>query len=425
MTDQSPVETPEQTSVTPLLAPAGGTPKLITTASQFEEAFTKLESGSGPFAVDAERASGYRYSARAYLIQIKRENGGLHLIDPLTLSSQDCGRLNDLLQSDEVILHASTQDLPCLRELGISPRTLFDTELGARIAGYPRVGLGSLVETILGLSLAKEHSAVDWSQRPLPIEWLTYAALDVELLIPIRDAIAENLRSQNKLEWALQDFAAILTAPASPARTDPWRRTSGMHKVKKREELAIVRELWIRRAHEAEAADIAQGRLLSDLAIVELALTPPSTKKEFEKVLRPLGYRARWGERVQIWLDAINDARALPSTQLPELRMKSDGIPPAKIWKEKYPEKYAPLTHARKALADISRERSIPVENTISPEIVRKICWNQPSDLEAAMAALGARPWQIDLVAPALAHALTQKEPLLEAVSKETGITQQ
>lgn len=198
-----------------------------------------------------------------------------------------------------------------------------------------------------------------------------------------------------------------------------------MHKVKKREELAIVRELWIRRAHEAEAADIAQGRLLSDLAIVELALTPPSTKKEFEKVLRPLGYRARWGERVQIWLDAINDARALPSTQLPELRMKSDGIPPAKIWKEKYPEKYAPLTHARKALADISRERSIPVENTISPEIVRKICWNQPSDLEAAMAALGARPWQIDLVAPALAHALTQKEPFLEAVSKETGITQQ
>ena len=156
-----------ENSPTPLLAPAGGLPELIETPEALSNALKELEAGTGPIAVDAERASGYRYSARAYLIQIKR-NSHIYLIDPIPfMESKLVKELNAILQSDEVILHASTQDLPCLREFGLNPKRLFDTELGARIAGLPRVGLGALCEYFFNVSLAKEHSAVDWSLRPL------------------------------------------------------------------------------------------------------------------------------------------------------------------------------------------------------------------------------------------------------------------
>lgn len=401
--------------ITPLLEPVGGTPAIIDTAPAFADALAQLERGVGPFAVDAERASGYRFSARAYLIQIKRSGGGLHLIDPLTLSLDECTKLNNLFNTDEVILHASTQDLPCLRELGINPQRLFDTELGARIAGFERVGLAPLLETLMGVSLAKEHSAVDWSTRPLPQEWLTYAALDVELLIELRAVIAASLSSQGKLEWALQDFQSILDAPAPPPRVDPWRRTSGMHKVKKREQLAIVRELWNARAEIAQREDIAQGRLITDAAIVELALAAPITKKGFEKALRPIGLRPRWSERVADWLAAIERALALSPAQLPELRSKGDGMPPTKMWREKFPERYAPYTHARHFLSELSGELSIPIENIISPELVRRLCWRGATEgeVDALLHEWGARPWQIALTGQGLKRALQERQPLV------------
>jgi len=231
---------------TPLLVPSAGLPEVIATEVAFSAAIAELARGNGPFALDAERASGYKFSARAYLIQIARNGGGLHLLDPIPFGPGHplFVELNDLLATDEVILHASTQDLPCLRELGINPVRLFDTELGGRLAGLPRVGLGPLLESLLGVSLAKEHSAVDWSTRPLPKDWLNYAALDVELLVELRDEVDALLEAADKSHWAEQEFAAILTAPPSPARVDPWRRTSGMHHIKKRRQLAVVRSLW-------------------------------------------------------------------------------------------------------------------------------------------------------------------------------------
>lgn len=422
--------TEEKTAV-PLLQPAQGTPPVIDTESAFEKALEQLAQGHGPFAVDAERASGFRYSARAYLIQIKRNDGGLHLIDPIPFGPRHTLfiRLNDVLNSDEVILHASTQDLPCLRELGINPKHLFDTELAGRIAGLPRVGLGPLLETLMGVSLAKEHSAADWSARPLPQEWLTYAALDVELLVELRDRMYEILRESKKLDWALEEFASILNAPPAPPRVDPWRRTSGMHKIKKRDQLAIIKSLWIARDGIASQQDIAGGKLLNDSAIVELAIAAPKTKKEFEKALRPLGVRARWLENVQLWLDSIAAAVALPEDQWPQMRTNADTLPPIKLWRDKFPDKYAPLSHARAAIELVATENNIPVENLMTPEHVRRICWNPPAGstqtlsislVEEGLKTLGARQWQIDLVAPVLAAALLQTEPLPVEVAETT-----
>jgi ribonuclease D len=413
----------EEIVAIPLLQPSAGTPEIIDTEEAFRAALDQLAQGSGPFAVDAERASGFRYSARAYLIQIKRTDGGLHLIDPIPFGPGHklFSELNNLLNTDEVILHASTQDLPCLRELGINPVKLFDTELAGRIAGLPRVGLGPLLESLMGVLLAKEHSAADWSARPLPKDWLTYAALDVELLVELRNHMYKVLEDAKKLPWALEEFASILKAPPAPPRVDPWRRTSGMHKIKRRDQLAVIKSLWIARDEVASQQDIAAGKLLNDSAIVELAIAAPTTKKEFEKCLRPLGLRARWMENLQLWLDSIASAVALPEDQWPTMRTNADTLPPIKLWRDKFPEKFAPLSHARAAIELIAEENQIPVENLITPEHVRRVCWKPPvgatatlsvSQVETALSELGARQWQIDLVAPALAAALLEREPI-------------
>jgi len=421
----------EEVVATPLLQPAAGTPQVIDTETAFKAALSSLSQGSGPFAVDAERASGFRYSARAYLIQIKRKDGGLHLIDPIPFGPghQLFSELNSLLNTDEVILHASTQDLPCLRELGINPIRLFDTELAGRIAGLPRVGLGPLLESLMGVVLAKEHSAADWSARPLPQEWLTYAALDVELLVELRDRMYSILEESKKLPWALEEFASILKAPPAPPRVDPWRRTSGMHKIKRRDQLAVIKTLWMARDEVAARQDIAPGKLLNDSAIVELAIAVPTNKKEFEKTLRPLGLRARWMENLQLWLDSIATAVSMPEEQWPAMRTNADTLPPIKLWRDKFPEKFAPLSHARAAIELIAQENQIPVENLITPEHVRRMCWKPPlgatttlsiSEVEKGLSELGARQWQIDLVAPALAAALLEREPLPVEVVENT-----
>ncbi|CAN2204111.1 Rnd Ribonuclease D [Candidatus Nanopelagicaceae bacterium] len=404
---------------TPLLRPAEGVPDVIDTEAAFDAAIAELSRGTGPFAFDAERASGYKYSARAYLIQIKRTGGGLHLIDPIPFGpGHRCFvALNQLIQGVEVILHASTQDLPCLREVGIFPNILFDTELGGRIAGLPRVGLGPLLETLMGVSLAKEHSAVDWSTRPLPHDWLNYAALDVELLVELRDKVYQLLVDAKKWRWAEEDFASIISAPPPPPRIDPWRRTSGMHKIKKRNHMAVIRELWQARNELAQELDISPSRLLSDAAISELALAsdkgPITNRKHLEKILRPLGLRARWLENAATWISCITDAIAMPEDQWPESRSKSDAMPPIKIWRERFPEKYAPLTHARFNLQVRAEELSIPLENMISPELVRRICWQPPQDsVHDALLAMGARRWQAEIASPILEQALTEREPL-------------
>ncbi|MEY3345391.1 MAG: hypothetical protein RLZZ581_185 [Actinomycetota bacterium] len=410
-----------------LLTPEQGTPELVTTEEQFAECIKQLDAGHGPIAVDAERASGFRYSARAYLIQLFRRDGGLHLIDPIPLKdSQLIADLNSVLSSCETVIHASTQDLPCLREFGIHPTLLFDTELGARIAGCERVGLGALCESLLEISLAKEHSAVDWSIRPLEKEWLDYGALDVAVLLDLKDEISKLLEDQGKLKWAMQDFAAILMAPPPKPRNEPWRRTSGMHEIKSRYQLAIIRELWNKRDVIASEIDLAPGRLLSDYVIIALAKSQIKTKAEFLKIPE---VKARVRNELQksyidTWLETYLAASNLKESDWPQLRGKSDSLPPAKIWKIKYPLAHAHLSHAKHNLAAVAAELAMPLENLLTPELVRKICFDDGKErvlelnerviatTQTQLRLNGAREWQIEKCATILSAALAESEPL-------------
>src|SRR6201996_863679 len=229
MSEATPEE-PEsaEPDVTPLLAPADGVPDLATSASEIAAAAELLAGGHGAFAVDAERASGFRYSNRAYLIQIRRAGAGTVLIDPVSHGGDPLTVLRpvaEVLAQDEWILHAADQDLPCLDEVGMRPPALYDTELAGRLAGFDRVNLAAMVQRLLGLGLAKGHGAADWSKRPLPEAWLNYAALDVEVLIELRQAIAAVLDEQGKSGWAAEEFDHLrMSVDQGPplTRRDRW-----------------------------------------------------------------------------------------------------------------------------------------------------------------------------------------------------------
>lgn len=401
-----------------LAAPAEGVPPVIDNREALYAAITRLAEGTGPVAVDAERASGYRYGSRAYLIQIRRAGTGTLLIDPIAFTS--LSELADAIADEEWVIHAATQDLPCLREVGMVPRRLFDTELGGRLAGLPRVALGTLTESLLGVALAKEHSAVDWSKRPLPQEWLSYAALDVELLVDLRHGIATLLEEQGKLEWALEEFDSL--RHFTPAlRVDPWRRVSGLHQVKTRRSLAVARELWQTRDEVAARRDISPGRILPDSAIITAAMTLPKNEEELIRLPYFRGERTR--RLASRWQRSIQRALDLPERELPPHKAPADGPPPPRAWADRNPAAFARLSHARHAVTSIAEKNRLPVENLITPDILRRLCWEPPAASTAHhdpdsiidwLRIRGVRQWQITLTIDALTEAMTRTVPLPE-----------
>ncbi|WP_344013404.1 ribonuclease D [Streptomyces thermospinosisporus] len=393
----------------PLLEPRDGIPPVIADEASLAEVIAAFASGTGPVAVDAERASGYRYGQRAYLVQLRREGAGTALIDPI--ACPDLSGLGEALSGTEWVLHAATQDLPCLREIGMVPTRLFDTELAGRLAGFPRVGLGAMVENVLGYVLEKGHSAVDWSTRPLPEPWLRYAALDVELLVDLRDALEKELDRQGKLQWARQEFDAIASAPPPEPRKEPWRRTSGMHKVRRRRQMAVVRELWLTRDRIAQRRDVSPGKVLSDAAIVEAALAMPADTRALA-ALNGFGQRVS-RRQLEQWQAAVDRARALSESRLPQPGQPVTGPPPPRAWADKDPAAAARLTAAKAGVTKLAEQLNMPQENLITPDTVRRVCWEPPAvvtadSVAAALTSHGARPWQVELVTPVLLEALAK-----------------
>jgi ribonuclease D len=406
-----------ESDVAPLIAPAEGVPAVVDTPEALAHAIERLTTGTGPIAVDAERAHGFRYSQRAYLLQLRRAGAGTHIVDPVAFGQPaDLSQLADAIADAEWVIHAANQDLPCLTELKLMPRHLFDTELAARLLGYPRVALGTMLEELFGVRLRKEYSASDWSMRPLPAEWLAYAALDVELLLQMRERLAADLVSAGKWEWAQEEFAALVANAGKPVdpRPDPWRRTSGIHRVRTRRGLAYVARLWQARDDIAEQLDRAPGRILPDMAISDLAVAGggPSGVVAARAAIRKMpAFHRKPAKRFELtWIEAVNAAASLQEADLPPLHLPGEGPPHPRLWANKNPMAATRLTRAREALTAQAEQLDLPVENLLTPDHVRRLAWQPPVPLseetiDAALASMGARRWQRQLTAGTLASA--------------------
>ena len=405
--DSAAVDSADQAGA-PLRRPAEGIPEIVASPAALRNTAIALQAGSGPIAVDAERASGHRYDQRAYLIQLRREGSGTHLIDPVPLG--DTTLLANALSEAEWILHAATQDLPCLRELGLQPPALFDTELAGRLLGLPRVGLAGMTEDLLGIGLAKQHSAADWSRRPLPADWLAYAALDVELLVELRAVLIDMLQQADRWHWAQQEFTYLLTWQPQE-RPDPWRRVSGVSRLNDRRDLAIARELWQTRDTIAQRADQPPGRILPNAAIIAAVKAAPTSTGQLKELPEFRNQRRSMNN----WWRAIERGRTLPESELPPRKIEG-GVPHHRNWGQRNPAAAQLLAPIRQAIADHAQELGITHEVLVSPETVRTLVWQrvgQPVDEVAfaeQLAEQQVRDWQIEHVLPLIVQAWQSPE---------------
>lgn len=415
--------------------PRGGVPDVIGDPEGFARICRHFSQALGPLGADAERASGFRYDHRDYLVQFKRGRL-IALIDPIAVAGFDEGwePFNQAVEGAEWIIHDSPQDLPGFHQLGLKPTSLFDTELAARMLNLQHFGLSAVTEHYLGLTLAKEHSAADWSYRPLPRDWRNYAALDVELLEPLRSALAEDLKRQGKEEWARQEFAWLLARGQrdKPEPEQPWRRISRINILRNdRRGLAVARSLWTRRDALARQYDIAPNLLLSDAAIIEAAQVKPRNSRQF-RAIRSLNQRVRihtGGEQDRmferyapiqrevkhsVWKEAILEALSLPSQDLPVQpgMSRTDECHAPKsmqVWRHRHPERFARLQAVRKVVNQVSQDTNTPADILIKPKYLRDLCWtDDPAGRDVAdfLTAEGSRPWQVSLLSESLSRVI-------------------
>lgn len=374
-------------------------PPLVETPEQLDEVAQKLRSSSEPVSIDTERAGGYRYGNHTYLVQVRKDDIGTYVID--TGELRDLSSLQGAL-AGTWILHAADQDLLGLEELQLHASSIFDTEIAARLAGYTKFSLGALVESILGEHLEKSHQNEDWSTRPLPADWLRYAALDVQFLGQLRAKLTEELVGLGRLEFAEQEFAHMLANPLVP-RVQTWRDTKGLGKVRDRRGLEVARQLWLARDRVGQEVDTAPGRILPNSAIVEAAQRVPTSRTELRSIP---GIRKPSARRYfATWDAAVAKARATPQRRLPDRRPPQDlhEPPPARAWKRSDPDAWSRLQVMREVVGFAADTLSVEADVVLQPAVQRAAVWppfhNRSTsglleEVDLRMEKAGARPWQ-------------------------------
>jgi ribonuclease D len=386
---------------------------LVESEADLANVTDSLKNYEGPICVDAERASGFRYGQKAFLIQIAIPGKTIYLIDPTPNYSKELWSfLTKEVNNKPWIIHAASQDLPCLAELSLLPTQILDTELASRILGLPKVALGTITEHYLGLKLAKEHSAVDWSTRPLPESWLDYAALDVDVLFDLWAAVENELVAKNRMGIALQEFDYLLTPTLKEPKTDRWRSITGLHEIKDQRALTVAKHLWEARENLAIDRDIAPGRLIPDSAIIAAVKAAPKSKSELASLRTFSGKASR--TFIDVWWKALSEGTA--TKNLVELRAKSVGIPNHRNWSQKFPEAHARLLTCKHLLAKMAEDLSIPAENIVSPEVIRSLCFEPPAPLTAEsitarLVEKRVRSWQIAEITEMLLAGLAATTP--------------
>ena len=146
-------------------------------------------------------------------------------------------------------------------------------------------------------------------------------------------------------------------------------------------------------------------------------------------LLETQGFHGRGARRyLDTWVEALKRARALPDAELPPMANRSDGPPQVRSWADRDPVAAARLNAARAAVSALSEERNVPIENLLTPDYLRRLLWSPPKvaddqldeAVQAELLRLGARQWQVDLMAPLITEAIRHPaEPVEPAEDPE------
>jgi ribonuclease D len=344
--------------------------------------------GSAPvLGVDTEAAGYHRFQDSISLLQISTRDENL-LIDPLAIP--DLSDLAPLFLDPaiEKIFHDSDFDLRILhRDTGLEVRALFDTQVAAAFAGERQLGLGAVVEKYLGVILPKAYQRADWAERPLSAGMMEYAAMDTAYLPPLRERLLEELTRLGRTAWAEEEFTRRQTTRWSESEDnrDGFLRMKGARDLSPRG-LAVLREIFAWRETVGKERDQATFRILSNQAMLEIAMKAPTTRAALRDVrgLPSALADRRWRELTE----AVERGLAVPEGDLPR-------FPPSRRW-ERDPAAEERGERLRQVRNRIAEELNLDPGFLISRSLLDEIARRSPVTIDELAAIPDVRKWQIE-----------------------------
>ncbi len=361
-------------------------PLLITTT----EALTLLVANlrkEGRFALDTESNSMYAYYHRVCLVQISTDESD-YIID--TLALRDLSPLQKVTGDPEieVVMHAAENDLLLLdRDFGLRFARIFDTMWAARILGWPRVGLASVLEDRFGIKLDKRMQRTDWGKRPLSRAQLEYARLDTHYLLRLRDEQEEELRKRGRWEEAQDLFASLLSVRWEEKERPGFWRLSGVHDLSDQEQ-AVLAALFEWREHRAQRRNTPPYKILRTEALFALAREQPETVEALRRVKQVPN---RFPEHLaRSLIKTIRRGRRNPPPQPPERR---GGRRPD-------PEVEALYERLRAWRSQTARERGVDADVVLTNQVLMALARAAPQNPEELAATNLLTPWKLRTYGP-------------------------
>ncbi|NMO20272.1 ribonuclease D [Pyxidicoccus fallax] len=254
-------------------------------------------------AVDLEADSMHAFRARLCFLQLATDTD-IFLFD--TLQPGVDARLLAPLMADPArtkFFHAAQGDLQFLAEAGVRVQGLFDTHRAATLLGWPKVGLADIARERLGVDLPKEHQQSDFSIRPLPPAMREYIANDVRYLTELGRQVREACREAGILEEVLLDCTRMCDEAA--ARPDvgadfkPKLPRAGLNPSQLALANAVAHALHRKRLEWAEKENVPMGRMLSNMAMGDIAVKLPTNPRELARMAGVRGSFVRtYGDEV-------------------------------------------------------------------------------------------------------------------------------
>jgi len=232
----------------------------------------------------------------------------------------DWAPVKALLLDDSVckVMHSCSEDLEVLdRLLGVIPTQLIDTQLAAAMTGYGfSRGYASLVSDLLDISVPKDATRSNWLARPLSEAQLRYAALDVELLVPVARQLLAALSEHGRAQWINEDYARLAQTYSESLSAPAHTRIKGLSRLSPRARAAIE-PLAAWRDRIAREQNLPRRRVAPDAALIAMAKGLPERIGGLA-VIDDLPKRTL-KQHGNALLALLAEAKSLPSQQLPDI----------------------------------------------------------------------------------------------------------